>query len=152
MMCPGAGTPNYPDHEGFESQYRYNFTSLLNPTVPYFQFRQHHGSLNAQEILHWVEFTANLVLLAGLISEADLLRLVHFEDKYPVNLIEVFLMMGFSRGLTPEMQAMMDHYSRKSIARGTDLKVMSKLRLPPQEARTGELVWLDLNESEEKWE
>ncbi|MCJ1260998.1 hypothetical protein MMC22_000862 [Lobaria immixta] len=126
-MCPGAGAANYPDHEGFESQYRYNFAPLLNPTTPHFQFRQHHGSLNAQEILRWVEFTANLVLLAGRISEPDLLRLIHYEDKYPVNLIELFLMMASFQRLTPEMQAMMDHYSRKSMARGTDLKVMSKL-------------------------
>lgn len=61
------------------------------------------------------------------------------------------MMASFQR-LTPEMQAMMDHYSRKSMARGTDLKVMSKLRLQPPEANTGRLVWLDLTASEEKWE
>lgn len=151
-MCPGAGTANYPDHAGFQSQYRYNFVPLLNPTRPYFQFRQHHGSLDGQEILHWVEFTANVVLLAGRISEPDLLRLVHYDDKNPVNLMELFLMFVSSQRLTPEMQAMTAFYSRKSIARGTNPKVMSKLRLPPPEDRTGgKLVWLDLTESEQKW-
>lgn len=151
-MCPGAGAARYPDHQGFESHYRYNFTPLLHSTTPYFQFRQHHGSLDAQEILHWVEFTANVVLLAGQISEPDLLRLVHYEDKYSVNLIELFHMMSSFQRLTPEMQAMMAFYSRKSIARGTDLKVPSKLRILPPEARPCRHFWLDLTESEEKWE
>ncbi|MCJ1470957.1 hypothetical protein MMC07_009605 [Pseudocyphellaria aurata] len=152
MMCPGADTANYPDHEGFKSQYRYNFVPLLRSTKPSFQFRQHHGSLDAQEILYWVEFTANLVLLARQISEPDLLRLVHYEDKYPVNLIELFFMMISFQSLSPEMQAMMDFYSRKSMARGTNLKVPSKLRLPPEEASTGKYIWLELTESEEKWQ
>lgn len=86
-MCPGAGTPNYPDHEGFKRHYRYYFDPLLNPTAPFFQFRQHHGSLDAREILHWVEFTANFVRLGCWIAESDLLRLVHFEDKYSIYLI-----------------------------------------------------------------
>lgn len=150
-MCAGAGAGNYPDLEGFESQYRYNFAPLLDPTTPYVQFRQHHGSLDAQEILHWVEFTANLVLLVGSISEPDLLRLVHYEDQNSVNLMERFLMMSSFQRLNPEMQAMMDFYSRKSIARGTDLKVPSKLRPAPPEARTG-CIWLKLTESEEEWD
>ena len=137
---------------GFKPQYRYNFDPLLNPAAPYFQFRQHHGSLDAGEIIHWVEFTANLVRLACRISESDLLRLVHFEDKYSVNLIELFLMMVSFQPLTPELQAMMDFYSRKSIARGTNLKVSSKLRPPPREAGAEKYVWLDLIESEKKWD
>lgn len=91
------------------------------------------------------------MLLAGQISEPDLLRLVHFEDKYPVNLMELFFMMISFQPLSPEMQAMMDFYSRKSIARGTNLKVPSNVRIAPEEANMGKCVWLDLTESEEKW-
>ena len=81
-----------------------------------------------------------------------MLSIVHFEDKYSVNLIELFLMMVSFQPLTPELQAMMDFYSRKSIARGTNLKVPSKLQLPPQEADAEKYVWLDLIESEKKWD
>lgn len=46
---------------------------------------------------------------------------------------------------------MIDFYSRMSIARGTNLKVSSKLRLSPQEAGAEKYVWLDLIKSEKKW-
>ena len=143
-MCHDAGSANYPDYPQFRSQYKYNLAPLQDASHPYVEFRQHHGSLDAREIVHWVVFVGNLVQLARHIEEPQLLRLVHYADRDPVSLTELFLMMLSWRAMTPELRAMMQYYSRKTMARGTNLRPRSNLHLAPKAAGVRATVWNNL--------
>lgn len=145
-MCPGACSTNYTEYPTFRSEYKYNLAPLLDASHPCVEFRQHHGTLDAREIIHWTVFVGNLVQLARHIEEPQLLRLVHYADRDPVSLTELFLMMLSWRAMTPELRAMMRYYGRKSIARGPSLRAPPNLHLGPKPNAAGPraMVWNDL--------
>ena len=127
--------------------YKYNFVPLLDERNPYIEFRQHHGTLNATEISYWITFVGSLVELAGRIDPDDLLRLVHMKDMADVNMMELFMMMACAANSKPELD-MMQHYCRKIMGRGGNLRVASKLRLRQKEAGARALTWKELKATE----
>jgi hypothetical protein len=85
MMCPDLPRSQSPKFRHF---YKYNFMTLLSAR-PVIEFRQHEGTLNANEIVRWVRFVGALVSLAHNIDIQNLARLAHLNDDKPVNFTEL---------------------------------------------------------------
>lgn len=157
-MCPIAGGDEntYLTHPEWHSTYKYNLLPLRPSkniegeiTTPYIEFRQHHGTLDPTEMIPWILLTGNLIQLSISLGEPDLLRLVHYHDIGPVNITELFHMIASHQVLTPDLAAMMQYYSRKTMARGTRLRVgSSRLSLGKREAGARRLEWRDVRGSE----
>ena len=145
-MCPPLLTNQYAAHPSWHSNYKTDFHALLKPAAdgPHLAFRQHHGTLRGHEMSHWILLLGNIIQLAFHISEAALLRLVHYDDTDPVLLTELFHMMLSRQPLTPAFTAMMHFYTRKSIARGTALRRESRLRLTGKDAAVRQYAWKDI--------
>ena len=142
-MCPdflGPQTRRSP-----KRHYKYHLEPLLRKNDSHIEFRQHHGTLNSDEIVHWILFTGNLVELARRAGDADILRLVHYADTDSVNLLELFHTMAAWQLLTPDATAMMRYYCRRSMARGTRLRVKTRLRLRRIEVGVRALTWRDVS-------
>ena len=90
MMCPDLPRSKDPNLRHF---YKYNFMPLLSDK-PVIEFRQHEGTLNADEILRWVTFVGALVSLAYNIDIQNLARLAHLSDAKPVNFTELCAAMS----------------------------------------------------------
>lgn len=138
-------------YERWRSFYKYNLLPLLNPgpdqgnLQPHVEFRQHQGTLNATEMQHWILFVCSMVQLAECISDASLMRLVHINDRADVNIMELFLLMSVGQNETSnDMMEMINHYSRKIMARSGPLKIHTRLRLMGGEAGARRLAWKEL--------
>ncbi len=139
MMCPEL--PRAPNPE-FRHYYKYDFMSLLSdrPTI---EFRQHEGTLDAEEIIRWVNFVGGLVDLAHRIDIQNLARLVHLADTDPVNFTELcaarqaFGTMSLNVG-------QVQFYTRKIHARGEHLHTRTHMRCMGERPH---ICWRDVKDS-----
>ncbi|KAI9875244.1 MAG: hypothetical protein M1830_008713 [Pleopsidium flavum] len=139
MMCPPL--PRTPNPE-FRHYYKYDFMSLLSdrPTIV---FRQHEGTLNADEVIRWVNFVGGLVDLAHRIDIQNLARLVHLTDTDPVNFTE----LSAARAAFGTMSLNVEHlqfYTRKIDARGENLHKRSHMRYTEASPH---ICWKDVKDS-----
>ena len=114
MMCPDLPRSNNPKFRHF---YKYNFMTLLSDR-PVIEFRQHEGTLDADEIIAWVQFVGALVSLAHNIDIQNLARLAHLSDPQPVSFTELCAAMS-AFGALPELDVRdVLWYTRKIYGRG----------------------------------
>lgn len=111
------------------------------------EFRQHHGTLNAGEIIYWMKFVGGLVDLADTIEDNDLIRLVHMEDAGEVNITELFCAMVNLGTMVLDLD-MVNWYTRKIYARGGRTRVRSKMRLGEKQAGARAVRWRDLRDED----
>ena len=127
--------------------YKYNFRPIERGNHRYVEFRQHQGTLNANEVVYWIKFVGGLVDLAGSIEDNDLLRLVHMEDMFDVNVTELFAAMAIFGSLQTDLE-MVQYYTRKIYARGGQTRRRSKMRLGEKRAGARAIRWRDLSPEE----
>lgn len=139
MMCPDLPKVTNPD---FRHYYKYNFMTLLSET-PTIEFRQHEGTINAEEIIRWVKFVSGLVDLAHNIDIQNLARLVHLTDTKPVSFTELCAAMVIFGSMNPDDQHVL-HYTRKINARGENLHTRTYMKYMEE---TPHVCWRDVSES-----
>ncbi|KAI9793596.1 MAG: hypothetical protein M1833_000741 [Piccolia ochrophora] len=150
-MCPIP--PNVPDENdpSWRRLYKYNFMSLASSKRT-IEFRQHEGTLNAEEMVHWVQFVTSLVGLAHAIEDDDLKSLIlhnTLESGLPVNISDLLVFLHVISDAPLPLDTV-TFFARKAAARGAHVKTRSRtnIRGHPQ----GSLIfpWLKATKSDEK--
>lgn len=140
MMCPDLPRSKNPKLRHF---YKYNFMPLLSDR-PGIEFRQHEGTLNADEIVRWVRFVGALVSLAHNIDIQNLARLAHLSDAEPVNFTELCAAMS-AFGALPELDIQdVLWYTRKIHGRGGPMHNSMSLKYIPEPPH---IAWKEVQEA-----